>query len=155
MTTNGDHDSGFKMMKVEFCDDNEEILEHIFEKCTNIKRNERPPWIKVIGNFVFHACTQLREVKLSKGLINIGALAFFGDCESLRRIEIPRTVRSILESCAFGDCTYLVEVKLCEGIETIGFRNFKECTSLKNIEIPLHSEQLEFEHLKTVLVWKR
>lgn len=73
-------------------------------------------------------------MKLSEGLINIGALAF-GDCESLRRIEIPRTVRSI-ESCAFARCTYLVEVKLCEGIETIGFRNFKECTSLKSIEIP-------------------
>jgi hypothetical protein len=30
MATDGDHDSGFKVMKFEFCDDNEQILEHIF-----------------------------------------------------------------------------------------------------------------------------
>lgn len=49
--------------------------------------------------------------------------------------EIPSSIR-ILNGMAFKNCEYLKEIKLNNGITTIGSNTFENCTSLETINIP-------------------
>ncbi len=66
-----------------------------------------PPSVKVIQEWAFYYCTQLKSVYLGEGLEENGEAAYF-DCKSLTEIKIPPS-------------TITMEVKILgEGLKEIG-----------------------------------
>lgn len=100
-----------------------------------------PDTVIEIGDSSFYNCSSLEYIKIPNSVMKIGTDAFYG-CSSLKNIIIPGNVKSfdkILENC-----TSLENIVLLEGLEVIGHPyfgygvglSFKNCTSLKSIEIP-------------------
>ena len=59
----------------------------------------------------------------------------FSQCESLKSVTIPNSVKSIQAYC-FDACYYLTSVSLPEGLESIGVGAFQYCMNLTSITIP-------------------
>ena len=82
----------------------------------------------------FCGCTNLKTVKLEKGLTQIAGNLFMR-CYGLEDIDIPDTVTTIGEN-AFKLCTSLENVKMYNSIDEINGRAFAGCTSLKSVSLP-------------------
>ena len=82
----------------------------------------------------FCGCTNLKTVKLEKGLTQIAGNLFMR-CYGLENIDIPDTVTTIGEN-AFKLCTSLENVKMYNSIDEINGRAFAGCTSLKSVSLP-------------------
>ena len=109
----------------------------IFARLTNnketIRRIKIPQTVQVIGSKAFSGCSELKEVELCEGLLDIGSYAF-SNCYSLKSISIPSTVTMISDN-AFIHCEMLVDIELCEGLLEIREYAFLACP-LKQITIP-------------------
>ena len=81
----------------------------------------------------FCGCTNLKTVKLEKGLTQIAGNLFMR-CYGLENIDIPDTVTTIGEN-AFKLCTSLENVKMYNSIDEINGRAFAGCTSLKSVSL--------------------
>ena len=73
-------------------------------------------------------------VNLSNSLKKIESYAFY-DCEKLKSIDIPNSVKSIGRN-SFSGCISLEKVKLSEFLKTIEESTFSSCKNLRSIEIP-------------------
>ena len=82
----------------------------------------------------FCGCTNLKTVKLEKGLTQIAGNLFMR-CYGLENIDIPDTVTTIGEN-DFKLCTSLENVKMYNSIDEINGRAFAGCTSLKSVSLP-------------------
>lgn len=91
------------------------------------------PQIGVLEEEVFADCSNLEEVELYEGLVNIG-IADFTSCTSLKSISVPVSVSEIEEG-AFLDCEGLESVTLREGLERIADLAFQNC-AIEEIRIP-------------------
>ena len=67
-----------------------------------------PSYVKVIDDFAFTDCVQLKEIKIPEGVEEIGDFAFWG-CINLKKVKLPKTVKRI------------------------GYQAFSPCTEVKNI----------------------
>jgi len=124
-----------KLCKVVFPADT--ILEKIdilaFNECKSLTTISLPSSVKEIMKQSFSFCENLSEVVLPEGLQFIGASAF--SCTSLTSVVIPSTVDTISDA-AFLRCDKLIEVDMKEGVRRMGEMCFKDCSSLKHINIP-------------------
>ena len=94
---------------------------------------EIPKKVSYIGEDVFRACQDLKEIHLQKGLKNIGSFAF--SYLAVENITIPGSVEKI-GTCAFYHCKQLEEVTIEEGVEQLGEGMFEGCLSLKKLTLP-------------------
>lgn len=76
----------------------------------------------------------LEEIHLGNDLVCIGK-GTFADCTSLKRVEIPASVKVIFKD-AFRGCSSLTEVVLHEGLTHIGPGAFRDCPNLKHVQVP-------------------
>ena len=83
----------------------------------------------LLGNY-----TQLREVVLHEGILQIGKEAF-QDCASLESVTLPSTMIKI-HAHAFHECTRLRNIIFNNGLREIETFAFYGCTSLECITIP-------------------
>ena len=74
----------------------------------------------------------MREIKLSKELIDIDSSAF-SSCKLLNEIELPNGIESINDG-AFWGCESLETISLPNSIQHIGNNTFGFCPSLEKIE---------------------
>ncbi len=74
------------------------------------------------------------HIDIADGTLGIATRAF-ADCNNLKSVTIPTSVKKIGE-WAFSGCTGLTSVDLSEGITEINAFTFWGCTSLKSISIP-------------------
>lgn len=90
----------------------------------------------------FDGLARLSNVKLPEGILSIGNYAFRGT--QILNIDIPNSVKSI------GDCAFYqtrvrsVNFGAESQLESIGFRAFYECTSLKEFIMPNSVNQLGY-----------
>ena len=101
------------------------------------------PSVKVIAQGAFSGCEQLKFVDIvpcETGLEMIGQDAFY-KCKSLRRFNVPSTVKKI-GTWAFFGCEHLVVVELNEGLEEIGMGAFNGCKCLTRMKVPSTAERL-------------
>ena len=142
------------------------ISEGAFSGCKNLQSVHLSEGLETVDRDVFNGCISLKAVKFPDSVKNIEAGAFTGctslesvnipprtellpwrifeGCTSLKYIVIPKSVRTI-EDFAFAECSALEEVKFecmrsdgdtVSGINRIGMNAFRNCKSLKAVNIP-------------------
>ena len=114
----------------------EAVPQAFLYKCNNVKSITIPSNIKKIGGAAF-AFTGITSITIPSGVTNLGSEAFRA-CSGLTSITIPSSVTETenYESNHRGiflDCTGLTSVNVQNSI--IWFREFKGCTSLKNVTL--------------------
>ncbi|MBW4828000.1 MAG: leucine-rich repeat protein, partial [Clostridiaceae bacterium] len=97
-----------------------------------------PGSIKTIGKSAFILCSNLQELTLQKGLVEIRESAFSNT--EISKVHIPSSVKTIGKE-AFSDCMNLEEVTLDEGLEVISEGAFRK-TGIKEITIPSTVEKI-------------
>lgn len=90
--------------------------------------------VENICEHAFEDCTELKSVEIASSVKSIDYYAFRG-CKSLKSIDIPSSVKT-LGNCAFYECTFLSSINLSDGLERIEYNVFASCNHLVSIEIP-------------------
>lgn len=121
--------------------DNKKILEYV----------EIPDSVTHIENGAFWGCINLKEVKMSKGIIAIGGDAFMS-CISLKQIELPEGLKYI-GSGAFRSCESLTEVTLPTSINEVGGDIFMSCKKLKTIKVPENLRHIDIYKEKAEVIY--
>lgn len=85
-----------------------------------------------VENLVLPSEIEFKGTKLK--VMKIGYYAF-GECSTLKSVEIPESVEA-MDKSAFASCTNLAEVKISSGLKNIGETAFYGCGKLENITIP-------------------
>ena len=110
----------------------EKIGDRAFSCCIALKSIEIPASVNSMGDEIFKGCTSLEKVKLSTNVTIL--LEEFEDCDALKSIEIPEGVLELKGT--FSGCKNLIEVKLPNSLQKIGYATFRDCESLEKIELP-------------------
>lgn len=87
-----------------------------------------------IPNYAFESCSNLNEIKIPEGVLEIGIGAFMF-CNSLSEITIPSTVVAI-GSQAFYSCSNLTKVTFKGTPQNLYNNIFSNCSKLTNIYVP-------------------
>lgn len=87
-----------------------------------------------IRDYAFRDCDSLKSVSLPDTVKSIGQYAFYG-CNALTSITMPNSVTSI-GSSAFEYCSNLTNVTLSSSIKSIAANMFRNCSSLTSVSIP-------------------
>lgn len=93
-----------------------------------------PTGVRVIGEYAFEYCKNIKEIELPQGVEEIGHGAFSG-CSGLSAIKFPEGVTQIGDF-AFESCSSLTSAELPEGIKNISAGLFNYCKNLRWISIP-------------------
>jgi len=93
-----------------------------------------PESVRLIDDYAFELCRNLKELRMHEGVEYIGQSAFYR-CAQLERIRLPKSLRVIGDS-AFMGCFRLTEMEIPEGVLALGELTFDECGALKTITIP-------------------
>ena len=114
-----------------------------FGSCTKLKSVELPSTLERVGQSAFIECTALTEVVLNSNAV-IGKNAFSG-CASLKKVTFKGSGSAAysLEKSAFEGAAALEEIKLTEGLETIGAFCFSDCSSLGTVYLPASLTKIE------------
>lgn len=80
------------------------------------------------------------ETAACRRVVSIGRRAFY-ECENLRRVVLPPTIRSI-KSEAFGLCSKLESINLPDSITRLGKAVFEGSLSLHSVTLPPHLAKL-------------
>ncbi len=91
--------------------------------------------LTVIGQSAFSSCTQLTNVDFGEGskLETIDSTAFAG-CTGLESLTLPETVKTI-GTMTFKNCNSLKEIDL-KKVETIGEGAFENCVKITEVKLP-------------------
>lgn len=91
--------------------------------------------ITTVGRHAFAGCKNIRRVSIPEGVTSVGDGAFEqSGSESGFGVVIPRSVTKIGDN-AFNGST-LSNIVMREGVKTIGWGAFMDCSKLKRIRIP-------------------
>ena len=105
-----------------------EIRERAFYGCRSLKEVTIPYGVVNICENAFADCGNLKTVKLSNTVENIGKAAFY-NCDIEGELTIPDSVKSI-DECAFSYNLSLTRVVIGKGVENIGDDAFEGCSAL-------------------------
>ena len=94
--------------------------------------------VRSVGNYAFNNCTDLKNLTLDDGLIEIDNYAF-NNCSALVNLVIPDTVTEV-SSYAFNNCGGLKKVVIGSGVKRIGAYAFNNCVSLREVTLPARFE---------------
>lgn len=83
---------------------------------------------------VFPPASTMNRVSVPEGVKVIGEYAF-NNCKNIKTVNLPTSLDSI-ESLAFAGCTGLTSITLPASLKTLGFGAFRDCTALRNIQLP-------------------
>ena len=107
---------------------------NMFESNTNlIVAPKIPDSVKIIGEWAFYWCENLKSITIPDSVTIIEDSAFTG-CTALTSITIPDSVTSI-GGWTFED-SGLTSITIPNGVTSIGNRAFFRCTGLTSITIP-------------------
>ena len=97
------------------------------------------------GDSMFEGCKSLVSISIPRGVDAIGQYMFLG-CKSLETVTIPDTVIKIngdnQDYATFGNCLSLKKIELPESITSIGNYIFKNCPVLTSINIPANVQTI-------------
>ena len=133
-------DNMTKMQMLYLPDSLKIIREYAFYGCRNLKLQSLPDGLKQIGDEAFYGCERLELQSLPKGLTQIGNSAFWG-CKSLALQSLPENLTQI-ENYVFNGCTSLALQSLPKDLTQIGDSAFYGCNSLVLQSLPVDLKQI-------------
>ena len=110
------------------------IKEWTFRDCYNLKSVKMGDAVTSIESAAFLGCELLQDIEMPTSLKRIGSHAF-KQCSAITQMDIPGSIKKISEE-AFSRCESLTTVNISEGVEEICNRAFDECRSLIKLTIP-------------------
>lgn len=93
-----------------------------------------PSCVKIIGDYSFGGCQNIKSVKINDGVTQIKARAF-ENCYSLKALFIPDSV-VFLGAGALKCCTSLERLRLSSYLTEISSEAFMACVALKFVYLP-------------------
>ncbi|ELP83650.1 hypothetical protein EIN_008860 [Entamoeba invadens IP1] len=101
-----------------------------------------PSTVLTIESHTFENVKQCSKINFESDIFHIGEFSFnkliepftFGNCISLTKIELPKSVRKV-ESHAFAGCANLVEINFLGSIETLEEFAFSRCIKLTKFNV--------------------
>lgn len=87
-----------------------------------------------ITDYAFRNCDSLKSIEIPDTVKSIGQYAFYG-CNALTSVTIPNSVTTI-GSDAFDYCSGLTSINIPSSIKSIAANTFRNCTSLTSVSIP-------------------
>lgn len=110
------------------------IEEYAFAGCKQLKSIILPENIEIIKSKAFCDCINLTSINLPDSILFIDDFAF-RSCKSLTSIRIPNQV-TVVSMGTFYGCENLTSVVLGNNISTISINAFSSCYNLKEINFP-------------------
>lgn len=117
------------------------IGDYCFAGCVNLRNVDFPISLRTLGEGAFTGCESLESVSLPRGVSQVPKQCFSW-CAKLRRVDLPPTIADIA-SHAFAYCSSLDEIYLPPRTAHIGSNAFSFCASLSEIELPASLTELE------------
>ena len=120
------------------------IGDRAFENRTDLRTVMIPDSLEKIEFEAFRGCDKLENIKLSENLTIVG-YGVFGDCKSISKIEIPKSLKKFdgtwgrgtnLSYGAFGGCSNLKTVNFEAGSTIVCAALFMGCDGIEEIELP-------------------
>ncbi len=106
----------------------------VFSYCDSLEQAIIPDGMKVLPEYTFNACKNLKEIVLPHLMTTIAYNAFL-NCTALESFTLPDSLK-VLEGDALGGCTNLKEIHWNSVIESIGDYLFERCERLEEIALP-------------------
>ena len=101
-----------------------------------------PDSVTNIEKFAFENCSNLKSIKISTNLINLGSCAFNG-CVNLETVDFNNCLSlEELPDLLFFGCKKLKDISIPSNITSIGTQAFADCGSLESIVIPEHVSEI-------------
>lgn len=136
----------------------EKIDKYTFEKCIKLENvNNIPSDLKVIEEYAFNGCYNLKALRLPEGLTTIGNNAFYG-CKALESMNLPKSLTTLgtsafyqckmwdgeislplitdVPNAAFGACQKLRKVSFGPQLKSIGYSALSGCQALTELNLP-------------------
>ena len=119
------------------------IGDRAFENRTDLRTVMIPDSVEKIEFEAFRGCDKLENIKLSENLTIVG-YGVFGDCKSISKIEIPKSLKKFdgtwgrgtnLSYGAFGGCSNLKTVNFEAGSTIVCAALFMGCDGIEEIEL--------------------
>lgn len=101
---------------------------------TTINSIDIPDSIRIIKNYAFYKCENLKSVVIPDSVVEIGEDAF-ANCYNLEQVILPKNITEIPTRMFMG-CDSLRDVVIPNSVTSIGYSAFSSCTSLRSIVIP-------------------
>ena len=120
------------------------IGDRAFQNRTDLRTVMIPDSLEKIEFEAFRGCDKLENIKLSENLTIVG-YGVFGDCKSISKIEIPKSLKKFdgtwgrgtnLSYGAFGGCSNLKTVNFEAGSTIVCAALFMGCDGIEEIELP-------------------
>ncbi len=93
-----------------------------------------PSNVRIIGRRAFGGKSELREIVIPEGVVEI-QMAAFDCCKTLTAVSLPKSLKIIGES-AFNECECLEKINFPEGLEEIERNAFAHCHALSSVTLP-------------------
>lgn len=116
-----------------------EIGKACFARCSSLTSVDLPNSVTTLGVMCFQECTALESASIGTGVTVIPQQCFTY-CEALTSINMPN-VKEINTFAFLG--TGFTSISLPEGLETVHYYAFSECSNLTTISFPASVSQID------------
>lgn len=116
----------------------ETIGKNAFRECDRLKEVTLPSTIKSLGHAAFWTCDSLRTLTFAENMpeLTLSGDSHFGHNAQLVKVTLPKTGLTTMTDYMFRECTRLRNIELPATLTSIGYQAFYACDSLQTIYIP-------------------
>ena len=111
--------------------------------CEELKTITIPKNILLIGEYAFYNCEEVTKIKIDANKKLKILTAAFMNCESLKRIDVPK----VSGKAVFSGCEDLKKIVIKSNVKTLTQNEFFECTKLKTVTVPDTVKKIEKQSL--------